>query len=349
MAAVLGVVGGEAGKKLEVLNSVTEKDIEETKKLVAENYCTCGILEGEENLDIIATAKSGEQTALVEIKTYHTNIVRIEKNGEVVFSKEDSGNKSNTVDKSRLNVKDILTFADEVAIEDIEHIIKHQIEVNKAICDEGIREEFGAQVGRTILKYNDSSDVRVKAKALTAAGSDARMNGCAMPVVINSGSGNQGLTVSIPVIVYAEEKKCSDEELYRALVVSNLISLHQKRYIGNLSAYCGATSAGCAAACGIAYLEHSSYDVICNTIINSICTIGGMVCDGAKSSCAGKIASAVEAGLLAYSMAKDGKVYGEGEGLVGKDIEDTISNVGRMGKDGMKSTDLEILNIMIGN
>lgn len=349
VAAVLGVVGGEAGKKLEVLNSVTEKDIEETKKLVAENYCTCGILEGEENLDIIATAKSGEQTALVEIKTYHTNIVRIEKNGEVVFSKEDSGNKSNTVDKSRLNVKDILTFADEVAIEDIEHIIKHQIEVNKAICDEGIREEFGAQVGRTILKYNDSSDVRVKAKALTAAGSDARMNGCAMPVVINSGSGNQGLTVSIPVIVYAEEKKCSDEELYRALVISNLISLHQKRYIGNLSAYCGATSAGCAAACGIAYLEHSAYDVICNTIINSICTIGGMVCDGAKSSCAGKIASAVEAGLLAYSMAKDGKVYGEGEGLVGKDIEDTISNVGRMGKDGMKSTDLEILNIMIGN
>ena len=317
--------------------------------MVDENYCTCGILEGEENLDIIATAKSGEQTALVEIKTYHTNIVRIEKNGEVVFSKEDSGNKSNTVDKSRLNVKDILTFADEVAIEDIEHIIKHQIEVNKAICDEGIREEFGAQVGRTILKYNDSSDVRVKAKALTAAGSDARMNGCAMPVVINSGSGNQGLTVSIPVIVYAEEKKCSDEELYRALVVSNLISLHQKRYIGNLSAYCGATIAGCAAACGIAYLEHSSYDVICNTIINSICTIGGMVCDGAKSSCAGKIASAVEAGLLAYSMAKDGKVYGEGEGLVGKDIEDTISNVGRMGKDGMKSTDLEILNIMIGN
>lgn len=165
VAAVLGVVGGEAGKKLEVLNSVTEKDIEETKKLVAENYCTCGILEGEENLDIIATAKSGEQTALVEIKTYHTNIVRIEKNGEVVFSKEDSGNKSNTVDKSRLNIKDILTFADEVAIEDIEHIIKHQIEVNKAICDEGIREEFGAQVGRTILKYNDSSDVRVKAKA----------------------------------------------------------------------------------------------------------------------------------------------------------------------------------------
>ena len=175
------------------------------------------------------------------------------------------------------------------------------------------------------------------------------MSGCAMPVVINSGSGNQGLTVSIPVIVYAREKNFSNEELYRALVVSNLISLHQKRYIGNLSAYCGATSAGCAAACGIAYLDHSSYEVICNTIINSICTIGGMVCDGAKSSCAGKIASAVEAGILAYSMAKDGKVYGPGEGLVGVDIEETISNIGRMGRDGMKSTDLEILNIMIGN
>lgn len=349
VAAVLGVVGGAADKQLEVLNSVTEEDIEKTKELVAENYCTCGIVEGEENLDIIAEAKAGNESALVEIKTYHTNIVRIEKNGETIFKKDENGDGKKTVDKSKLNVKDILRFADEVAIEDIKPIIKRQIDVNTAICDEGLKEEFGAQVGRTILKYNDSSDVRVRAKAMAAAGSDARMSGCAMPVVINSGSGNQGLTVSIPVIVYAEAKGSSDEELYRALVVSNLISLHQKRYIGNLSAYCGATSAGCAAACGIAYLDHSSYEVICGTIINSICTIGGMVCDGAKSSCAGKIASAVETGMLAYTMARDGSVYGSGEGLVGDNIEETIKNIGRMGRDGMKSTDLEILNIMIGN
>lgn len=349
VAAVLGVVGGDADKKLEVLNSVTKDDIEKTKELVSESYCSCGILDGEENLDIIAEAKAGTDTALVEIKSYHTNIVRIEKNSKIIYSKEDTFDSKKSVDKSRLNVKDILSFADEVKIEDIEPIIKRQIEVNLAISDKGLEEKFGAEVGRTILKYNDSQDIRIKAKAMAAAGSDARMSGCAMPVVINSGSGNQGLTVSIPVIVYAREKNFSDEELYRALVVSNLISLHQKRYIGNLSAYCGATSAGCAAACGIAYLDHSSYEVICNTIINSICTIGGMVCDGAKSSCAGKIASAVEAGILAYSMAKDGKVYGPGEGLVGVDIEETISNIGRMGRDGMKSTDLEILNIMIGN
>ncbi len=348
VAAVLGVVGGAADRKLEVLNSVTQDDIEKTKELVAEGYCKCGLIEGKENLDIIIEARAGEESALVEIKTYHTNIVRIEKNGEVVFSKDDDV-QTKKIDKSKLNVKDILAFADEVAIEDIEPIIKRQIETNTAISNEGIKEAFGAQVGRTILKYNDPSDVRIRAKAMAAAGSDARMSGCAMPVVINSGSGNQGLTVSIPVIVYAKEKGCTDEELYRALVVSNLISLHQKRYIGDLSAYCGATSAGCAAACGIAYLDHSSYEVICGTIINSICTIGGMVCDGAKSSCAAKIASSVETGMMAYAMAKEGNIYGHGEGLVGNDIEETISNIGRMGKDGMKSTDVEILNIMLGN
>ncbi|MCD8037321.1 MAG: L-serine ammonia-lyase, iron-sulfur-dependent, subunit alpha [Clostridiales bacterium] len=349
VAAVLGVVGGAADKKLEVLNSVTKEDIEKTKELVAHGFCKCGLIEGKENLDIIIKAVAGDESALVEIRTFHTNVVRIEKNGEVVFSKDDEAQGEKKIDKSKLNVKDILVFADEVAIEDIEPIIKRQIDTNRAICDEGLKEEFGAQVGRTILKYNDVNDVRVKAKAMAAAGSDARMSGCALPVVINSGSGNQGLTVSIPVIVYAEEKGCSAEELYRALVVSNLISLHQKRYIGDLSAYCGATSAGCGAACGIAYLDHSSYEVICGTIINSICTIGGMVCDGAKSSCAGKIASSVETGMMAYAMAKDGHIYGSGEGLVGDDIEGTISNIGRMGKDGMKSTDVEILNIMLGN
>ena len=351
VAAVLGAVGGAADKQLEVLNSVTEDDIKKTKELIANpEFCKCGILEGVENLDIVAEAKAGNDTALVEIKTYHTNIVRIEKNGRVVFSKENNAETGKkTVDKSRLNVKDILEFADEVKIEDVKPILERQVEYNMAIANEGVEGNYGAEVGKTILKYNSSGDVLKKATGMAAAGSDARMSGCALPVVINSGSGNQGLTVTVPVTVYAKDNGYSNEELYRALVAANLISLHQKRYIGNLSAYCGAVSAGCAAACGIAYLEHSSYEVICNTIINDICTIGGMVCDGAKSSCAQKIASAVETGILSYRMAKDGKVFSVGEGLVGKDVEETISNIGRMGKNGMKSTDLEILNIMVGN
>ena len=348
VAAVLGIVGGNADRALEVLSEVSPEDISRTRELISQKICSCSLVENVDNLFITAIVTSGKHSASVTIEHQHTNITKITKDGEIILDNPYRSTEAAAIDKSLLTVKDILDFADQVRMEDIQPVINRQIKLNSAIAQEGLDNNYGAQIGKTLMHVWGKS-VTTRACARAAAGSDARMGGCSMPVVINSGSGNQGLTVSIPVIVYAEEKKCSDEELYRALVVSNLISLHQKRYIGNLSAYCGATSAGCAAACGIAYLEHSSYDVICNTIINSICTIGGMVCDGAKSSCAGKIASAVEAGLLAYSMAKDGKVYGEGEGLVGKDIEDTISNVGRMGKDGMKSTDLEILNIMIGN
>ena len=345
---ILGAVAGDASLDMEVLSKVDEKGRARCRELLEADICKVELLDTPVVLHIIIEMYAGEDTVSLEIKYDHINVTRISKNGEILLDADKAVEEKEETDRGLLNLEDIREFADTVELSDVKELLDAQIRSNMAIAHEGMTGKYGLGIGR-VIRENYSHDMLTRMRSLTAAASEARMGGCDMPVVINSGSGNQGLTVSIPVIVYAEEKKCSDEELYRALVVSNLISLHQKRYIGNLSAYCGATSVGCAAACGIAYLEHSSYDVICNTIINSICTIGGMVCDGAKSSCAGKIASAVEAGLLAYSMAKDGKVYGEGEGLVGKDIEDTISNVGRMGKDGMKSTDLEILNIMIGN
>ncbi|WP_312644033.1 L-serine ammonia-lyase, iron-sulfur-dependent, subunit alpha [Hydrogenoanaerobacterium sp.] len=347
VAAVLGVVGGRADKNLEVLQSITPEHIEETKQLVANGYCKCSLIEGVENLYIIAKAWAGEQSATVEIKSKHTHITKITKNGEVIYKQDDISNTAETGDKSLLNVKDIIEFADTVCIDDVSELLDRQIEMNTAIADEGLKHSYGTEVGRTLLEFY-GNDVRVRARARSAAGSDARMSGCALPVVINSGSGNQGMTVSLPVIEYAYELGASKEQLYRALVVANLISIHQKKYIGSLSAYCGATSAGCGAGCGITYLHGGRYEDISKTIVNTIGNIGGMVCDGAKPSCAAKIASAVDAGIMGFLMAKKDRVFQPGEGLVQGDVEHTIQNLGRMGRVGMKSTDVEILNIMIG-
>ncbi|MEG0913696.1 MAG: L-serine ammonia-lyase, iron-sulfur-dependent, subunit alpha [Oscillospiraceae bacterium] len=347
VATILGVVGGQADKKLEVLCGINDEHRKLTRELVASGMCRVHLCEGEENLYISCTAKKGCDTATVEIKTYHTNITKIEKNGQVIFTKDDKSVEKISGDKTLLNMKDIYTFSNEAVLADVEEIIDRQIKMNSEISEEGLKNSWGVNVGSELLKqYGD--DVKFRAAAYAAAGSDARMSGCAMPVVINSGSGNQGITVSMPVIIYAQELKVSHEKLVRALVLSNLISLNQKRHIGSLSAYCGATSAGAAAACGIAYLNDESFEVICNTIINSIGTIGGMVCDGAKPSCAAKIRSAVDTGLMGYFLAKDGFVFGSGEGIVEGDIEQTIINVGRMGRVGMAGTDIEILNIMIG-
>ncbi len=349
VATILGAVGGQADKKLEVLSGITEEHREKTRQLLEQGICTVRLSEGKENLYILCRMRAGEDTALVEIKTYHTNITRIEKNGQVLFSREQMPQEAAAAgDKELLNMKDIYTFANEVALEDVREIIERQIAMNTAISEEGIHHEWGANVGAQLLKYY-GDDVKFRASAYAAAGSDARMNGCAMPVVINSGSGNQGLTVTMPVVVYAKELGVSHEKLIRALVLANMVSLNQKRYIGSLSAYCGATSAAAGAACGIAYLHGESYEVICSTVINAIATIGGMVCDGAKSSCASKIRSAVDTALLGYFMAREGKTFSPGEGMVEGDIEKTIANFGRMGRVGMASTDVEILNIMIGN
>ncbi len=252
------------------------------------------------------------------------------------------------VDKSLLNVRQILEFANEVRLEDVRPILERQIAMNTAISAEGMTGRYGAAVGKTMMELDDAH-VENRAAARAAAGSDARMNGCSMPVVINSGSGNQGMTVTLPICEYAKTWGKDEETTLRALALANLISVHIKRHIGNLSAFCGAVSAGCGSACGIAYMDGCSYDQICMTITNTLCNVGGIVCDGAKSSCAAKIASAVSAGLLSYRMAKEDRCFNDGEGLAAGDIEQTIANIGRMGRDGMRSTDVEILNIMVGN
>ncbi|MBP2626648.1 MAG: protein yhaM [Firmicutes bacterium] len=346
VAAILGVVAGKPELELEVISQVKQEDIDKTKTLYSQGICSCELEEGEENLFIRVELTAGQETAAVEVRIKHNHIARIEKNGQLIFEKPDIAIQESG-DKSKLNIRDILQFADEVNLDDVREIISRQIKYNSAISEEGLTNKWGAQVGQTFLRFG-SNDVRIRARAAAAAGSDARMNGCALPVVINSGSGNQGITCTMPVVVYAEEIGVDEDTLYRALVLTNLLSLHQKRYIGNLSAYCGAVSAGAAAACGIAYLNGADYDVIGKTLINSLGNVGGIICDGAKASCAAKISSAVDAGIMGYEMAKHDLFFPFGEGLVEKDYEQTIQNIGRMGCYGMKSTDVEILNIMIG-
>lgn len=346
VAAALGVVGGNADKALEVLEQVTAEDIEKTRKLVSEGFCSCTLQEGVENLYIVARVVKGEHYAEVTIINRHTLITRIEKDGEVLYEHKVSEKSPDYVDKSQLNVHDIITFANEVAMEDIRDAIGSQIELNTAISDEGLHHCYGAEVGRTLLEvYGD--DVKVRARARAAAGSDARMGGCSLPVVINSGSGNQGMTVSLPVIEFAKELGVSEEKMYRALVVSNLIAIHQKKYIGSLSAYCGAVSAACGAGAAITYLYGGTEEEIGLTIVNTIGNVGGIVCDGAKSSCAAKIASSVEAAILAHYMASKHHSFQPGEGIVQDDVEGTIRSMGYIGRVGMKTTDTEILNIMI--
>ena len=340
VAAVLGIVGGDSDRELEVLQSVTPEDVEKARKLIAEGFCTCQLAKGVENLFVEVHLKDAEgHTVTAQIKDHHNNVTLLQKDDTVLVSAKQG-------DRSLLTIKGILEFADEVRMEDVKELLDRQIQMNSAISQEGLKNPYGAEVGRVLLQHGN--DLRTRARAAAAAGSDARMGGCALPVVINSGSGNQGITVTMPILEYAKEYHIDDEKVRRALVVANLISVHQKKYIGSLSAYCGATSAACASAVGIAYMLGESYEVICSVITNAIATIGGMVCDGAKSSCAAKIAAAVECALLGLEMARGEHVFQPGEGLVKDNVEDTIRSVGRMGRDGMKETDIEILNIMLG-
>ena len=345
-AALLGLVGGDASRKLEVLESITEEQREETRRLLEKKFCTCYLQEGVANLYIRAELTLEGHSACVTIEDKHTNIIKIEKDGVVLFEKackaeSDAGAKEQSDKRALLNVADILRFADEVRIEDIKDVIGRQIEMNTAISEEGLRNPYGAEVGRTLL-YAYGDDIKIRAKAKAAAGSDARMNGCSMPVVINSGSGNQGMTCSLPVIEYAKELKVSKDKLYRALV-----AIHQKSYIGSLSAYCGAVSAACGAGAAIAWLNGGDYEAVARTITNALANTSGMVCDGAKSSCAAKIASAVDAAIMAYTLESANHCFQPGEGLVKDNVEDTIRNMGYVGRVGMKDTDVTILNLMI--
>lgn len=346
-AAIAGIVGGRPEKGLQVLENICDEDIVEIKRLLDENFCSSHLLEGVENLYIVAKVFSDDDSAEVCIKSSHTNICRITRNDIVILKKDESSDKVIlSSDRSLLNIKDILEFADTINLDDMGDVIANQIYMNTAISDEGLKHSYGANVGKTLLECY-GNDVKVRAKARAAAGSDARMSGCAMPVIINSGSGNQGMTVSLPVIEYAKELKVSKEKLYRALVVSNLTAIHQKTALGRLSAYCGAVSAACGSGAAITYLCGGSYEDISRTIVNTIANVGGIVCDGAKPSCAAKIASAVDAAIMGHYLSCEGQVFANGEGLVKSNVEDTIESVGRMGSKGMKGTDVEILKIMI--
>ena len=351
VAATLGIVGGDPEMELAVLESVTTEDQKKVRELLDKGFCTCKLIENVATLYIVVELAAGEHTALVEIQKTHKNITRMEKDGVSLLEQTATPEEvvQKTGNRELLTVENIIEFAGEVKIEDIEPILSPQIECNMAICREGLENPYGAEVGRILLDGNDHPTVGLKARAYAAAGSDARMNGCPMPVVINSCSGNQGITVSVPVVIYAQEWNVGREKLLRALVVANLTAVHQKNYIGSLSAYCGVVSAACGAACGICYLLDYPHSVLCGTITNTIATVGGMVCDGAKSSCAAKISTALQTALLGMKMSVRNRAFQPGEGLVKGDVEQTISSFGRMGRDGMKATDNEILNIMLGN
>ena len=350
-AAVLGITGGDPSQALEVLEHVTDREIDEAEKLLKAGFCDCVLKDDVANLYIEAYAvckKTEKSEALVVIEDEHTNITHIEKDGQVLFHKEKKEycqEREKTPDKSLLNLEDIITFANEVQITDVEKVLGRQIKYNTRIAEEGLRNPWGAQVGRVVLE-EFGEDVKWRAVAKASAGSDARMSGCALPVIINSGSGNQGMTCSLPVIEFGKELKKSKEEIYRALCVSNLVALNQKKYIGSLSAYCGAVCAAAGAGAGITYLCGGTLEQIENTVVNTIADAGGIVCDGAKPSCAAKISTALQAAILSHKMR--GLTFARGEGLVMDCPEDTIKAVGYVGRAGMKQTDVEILNLMIG-
>ena len=346
-SAILGALAGDPELGMEVLRNIKPEQVEHVRQLRDTGMCKILPLKSTANLHILLEVSGNGHSALVEIRDAHTNIIREERDGMVVTGMA-SGCASPTGSEQGycdLSIENIYWFAKTVDLSEIEPILEKQLDYNMAIAQEGLRGEWGAQVGKTLLASGDS--LANRAAAYAAAGSDARMGGCVLPVIINSGSGNQGMTVSLPVIVFAQEKGLSREEILRALALSNLLALFQKSFIGKLSAYCGAVSAACGSAAGIAYLCGDSLEVIEDTVVNTIANVSGMVCDGAKSSCAAKIATAVQAGFLGHEMAIRGHAFRNGEGLVKLDADKTVEVFGRMAREGMRTTDEEILRLMV--
>jgi L-cysteine desulfidase len=346
-AAAVGIMAGKSEKLLEVISKVTEEEKKLAKEYIFRGCIQVKLADSNIPLDIIITMYNKESYVKLRIVDYHINIIYVERNGEILY---DMGNveskEKGLADRTLLNVEDIVNFADSVFIEDVKQTLDRQIEYNSAIAKVGLEGNYGANIGRVLLKVY-GNDIKVRAKAVAAAGSDARMSGCELPVIINSGSGNQGMTASLPVIEYAKELNAGEDKLYRALVVSNLVTLHLKTGIGRLSAFCGAVCAGSGSGAGIAYLHGCSYDEIAHTIVNAVATVSGIVCDGAKPSCAAKIAASVDAGILGYYMYKEGQEFKGGDGIIAKGVENTIMNIGYLGMVGMKETDKEIVNIML--
>lgn len=351
-AAAAGMAAGDPSLDLEVLSQIGETEQARIREYLACTPITVKLADSPLIFDILVRAWAGEDSALVRIANYHTHIVRIEKNGAILKDLPvQAAAEEGLTDKSALSVRGILEFARKADLSDVEETLSRQIRFNTAIAQEGLRGDYGANIGQVLLSaYGD--DVKIRAKAMAAAGSDARMNGCGLPVVIVSGSGNQGLTASLPVIEYAKELGADQDTLYRALLVSDLITIHLKAEIGRLSAYCGAVSAGCGSGAGIAYLygkdkpEEALLKDVSHTIVNSLAVVSGIVCDGAKASCAAKIASAVDAGILGFTMYQQGQQFRGGDGIISKGVEETIHNIGLLATQGMRETDREILDIM---
>ena len=357
-AAAAGIVAGISEKKLEVISAVSEKQREELREFLKNIPIETRLSDTELVLDIIVTVFNGSSSAKARISGFHTNVVLVEKDGKTVFSpvvkasqsgNELSGPEELSQSELSMEIKSIVDFAETVKLEEVEFIIDRQIAYNKEISEEGLKKDYGANIGKLFRKvYGD--DLRTRAKAAAAAGSDARMGGCEMPVVIVSGSGNQGMAASLPVIEYAGEMHKSREELIRALLVSNLTAIHLKKGIGRLSAYCGVVCAGAAAGAGIAFLcgeKGGRLESVSQTIVNALASVSGIICDGAKPSCAAKIAAAVDAGILGFEMQNAGQRFCSGDGIVAGGVEETIRNVSRLGREGMKSTDKEIIRMML--
>ena len=346
-AVAAGIVGGDASKELEVLANIDPSKIEDIAKFLNEVPIEVKHLDQGIVFDIEVIVRNANDYVKVKISDYHTNIILIEKNGEVLFAKERVINPEvKRTDRSLLDCESIYDFVNTVDIKDIEKVLSRQIKYNLAIAKEGLENNYGTNIGKVLIKTY-GNDVKTRAKAYAAAGSDARMNGCELPVVINSGSGNQGMTCSLPVIIYAEELKSGEDKLYRALALSNLMAIHIKDGIGTLSAYCGAVSAASGAGAAICYLMNGSYKQITDTVSNSLAIISGMVCDGAKASCAAKIASSIDSALLGLSMALNNQSFKSGDGIVNNSIESTIDNISKLGHDGMQETNREIIKMMV--
>ncbi len=346
-AAAAGIVAGDPERKLLVISGVTEEQQAKIAEYLRQAAFTVRESESGALFDICITLTAGGHQAACRIAEAHANIVRIQRDGEIIYNRELKNSAPETsADKDLLTVEGIVEFADTLNILDVKAIFDRQIACNMDIAEEGLRNNYGARIGQVLLKSREN-DVITRAKAYAAAASDARMGGCEKPVIINSGSGNQGITASVPVVIYARELEATEEQLYRALAVSNLVTLHLKSGIGPLSAYCGAISAGCGAAAGIAYLYGGKFREVAHTVVNALAINSGVICDGAKASCAAKIASAVEAGILGMQMFRQGSQFYGGDGIVSKGVENTINNVSRLASEGMRKTDAEIIKIML--
>ena len=346
-AAAAGVVAGDAEAELEVLSKVTPEQIAAMAAFLERTPIEVCHANTGHIFDIMITAFRGADSAFARIVDYHTNLVTVRRNQETLLEKEITRQQDEGLtDRTCLSVAGIVDFAESVDVEDVRAVLERQISYNMAIAAEGLRGNYGANIGRTVLRGREN-DINYKMRDWAAAGSDARMNGCELPVVINSGSGNQGITASVPVIVYARETGKTHEELLRALCVSNLITTHLKTGIGRLSAYCGAVSAGVGAGAGLAYLKGGRFEMIAHTVVNAVAVTSGIICDGAKASCAAKIAAAVDAGLLGLAMYEGGNQFFGGDGIVKTGVENTIAAVGRLARCGMEQTDKEIIELMM--